>query len=89
MTDTVIPLNYWYFNFQNTLSNFFNFKKIRFHKLEKIEESFVSLISRAKPSTYSISIYYTWPIDLLQREKKLVRLLARWKSIEINYEKIT
>ncbi len=86
MTDTVIPLNYWYFHFQNTLSNFFNFKKIRFHKLEKIEDCFLGL--KLKSSKYLVSIYYTWPIDLLQREKKLIRLLARWKSIEIKYEKI-
>ena len=89
MTDTVIPLNYWYFNFQNTLSNFFNFKKIRFHKLEKLEESFISLCPKAKPWKYLVSIYHNWPIVLLQREKKLIRLLARWKSTEINYEKIT
>jgi hypothetical protein len=86
MTDTVIPLNYWYFNFQNTLSKFFNFKKNRFHKLEKIEESLINF--KLKPSTYSITINHTWPIDLLQREKKLIRLLARWKGIEINYQKI-
>lgn len=85
MTDTVIPLNYWYFHFQNTLSNFFNSKKIRFHKLEKVEESFLGF--KIKSSNYWVSIYYTWPIDLLQREKKLIRLLARWKSIEIKYEK--
>ena len=57
MTDTVIPLNYGYFNFQNTLSKFFNFKKIRFHKLEKIEESFLNF--KLKPSTYSITIHHT------------------------------
>jgi len=86
MTDTVIPLNYWYFNFQNTLSKFFNYKKIRFHKLEKVEESFLGF--KLQSSNYSVSIYHTWPIDLLQREKKIIRLLARWKNIEIKYEKV-
>lgn len=88
MPDTVIPLNYWYFNFQNTLSKFFNFKKIKFHKLDKLEESFIKLTQGTKLSKYSISIHYTWPIDLLKREKKLIWLLARWKITEINYEKI-
>ncbi|MEI8090957.1 MAG: hypothetical protein WCG98_01590 [bacterium] len=40
LVDTVIPFNYGYFNYQNTISKFFNFKKIRFHKLEKIEALF-------------------------------------------------
>ena len=88
MVDTVILLNYWYFSFQNTLSNFFNFKKIKFHKLDKLADSFIQLSSKSKPSTYSITVYHTWPIELLQREKKLIRLLSRWKNIEINYQKI-
>jgi hypothetical protein len=40
MVDTVIPLNYGYFNYQNTITKFLNFKKIRFHKLEKLEDIF-------------------------------------------------
>lgn len=43
--DTVIPLNYGYFNYQNTISKFFNFKKIRFHKLEKLESVFQAVMS--------------------------------------------
>lgn len=85
MVDTVIPLNYWYFNYQNTLSKFFNFKKIRFHKLEKLEESFIKLSSEHKKSKYSIAIYHTWPIDFFTRQKKLVWLLARGKNINISY----
>lgn len=86
MVDTVIPLNYWYFNYQNTLSKFFNFKKIRFHKLEKLEESFIKLNLELQPSTYSITMYHTWPIDFFTKQKKLVRLLARGKNIEIEYK---
>ncbi|MCF7835210.1 hypothetical protein K9M48_04140 [Candidatus Gracilibacteria bacterium] len=88
MVDTVIPLNYGYFNFQNTLTKFFNFKKIRFHKLEKLEDSFVQLTSKLSSDKYSITMYHSGPIDLFQKQKKLVRLLARGKNIEINYEKI-
>lgn len=88
MVDTVIPLNYWYFSFQNTLAKFFNFKKIRFHKLEKLEESFIQLTSKLSSDKYSITMYHTWPIDFFTRQKKLQRLLARWKNIEIRYEKL-
>lgn len=89
MIDTVIPLNYWYFNYQNTLSKFFNFKKIRFHKLEKLEESFVQLTSKLSSDKYSITMYHTWPIDFFTRQKKLLRLLARGKSTEIIYKLVT
>lgn len=89
MVDTIIPLNYWYFNYQNTLSKFFNFKKIRFHKIEKLEESFAQLASDLSPSTYSVTIYHTWPIDFFTRQKKLVRLLARGKSTGIEYKLVT
>jgi hypothetical protein len=41
--DTAIPLNYGYFNYQNTICKFFNHKKTRFHKLEKLEEIFTNL----------------------------------------------
>ena len=44
MVDTVVPLNYGYFNYQNTISKYLNFKKIRFHKLEKIEATFERLV---------------------------------------------
>ena len=43
MIDTLIPLNYGYFHYQNTITNFLNFKKIRFHNLEKIENCFQQL----------------------------------------------
>ena len=43
LVDTVIPLNYAYFHYQNTISKFFNFKKIRFHKIEKLENCFQQL----------------------------------------------
>jgi hypothetical protein len=38
--DTIIPLNYGYFNYQNTIVKFCNYKKCRFHKLEKLEQCF-------------------------------------------------
>jgi hypothetical protein len=34
--DTLIPLNYGYFHFQKTIGNIFNFKKTRFHTLDKV-----------------------------------------------------
>ena len=41
------------------MQNFFNFKKIRFHRLAKLEQIFCSLTSQAKKSEYAVSIFAT------------------------------
>ncbi|MCX6825280.1 MAG: hypothetical protein NTY80_03555 [candidate division SR1 bacterium] len=90
MTDTVIPLNYGYFHYQTTITKFLNFKKIRFHGLEKLETIFQTVTSdKGKvTSKYSITIAYTGHVELLKREKRLVRLLQRGKNIDIVFKKV-
>jgi len=102
--DTLIPLNYGYFNYQNTITKFCNYKKCRFHKLEKLEQCFVMSSwatakdpgqhkdqdSSATPhnNSYSIVVLYTGQKELLQRQKKIMRLLQRGKGVELVWEKI-
>ena len=81
--DTVIPLNYLYFNAEKAIAKFFNFKKIRFHRLAKLEQIFCSLTSQAKKSEYAVSIFVTDQAYFLKREKRMLWLLQRGKSIEI------
>ena len=81
--DTVIPLNYLYFNAEKAIAKFFNFKKIRFHRLAKLEQIFCSLTSQAQKSEYAVSIFSTDQSYFLEREKRLIWLLQRGKSIEI------
>lgn len=87
MVDTLIPLNYGYFNYQHTISKFLNFKKIRFHKLEKVEAIFqwITQHLKLKTSNYTVKVCYTWHIDFLVREKKWLRLLQRgaWIRVEM------
>jgi hypothetical protein len=87
MVDTIIPLNYWYFHYQTTITKFLNFKKIRFHDLQNLEKIFDSFDLK-QSTTYSVKISYTWNNDFLLREKRLVWLLQRGKSIDIVREKI-
>ena len=79
--DTLIPLNYSYFNFEKVIGRFFNFNKTRFHNLIKLENVFVKLLLIEKKSinndNYSVSIFYTGQVDFLKREKRLVWLLQR------------
>ena len=84
--DTAVPLNYWYFNYQHTIWKFFNPKKTRFHKLEKLEEIFNTL-SLTHSTKYAVSVFYTGHCDFLKRYKKLLRLLQRWKNSEVKFEK--
>jgi len=85
--DTLVPLNYGYFNFQKTITKFFNFKKTRFHKLEKLDGCFTKLIKNcwAKNFKYSVEIVWTGHCEILKREKKLMWLLQRGKSVEVKF----
>lgn len=85
--DSLIPLNYGYFFYQKTISNFFNIKKQKFHKLDSLEKIFCDLDLK-NTTKYSVNIYYNGKIDLVYREKKILRLLQRGKSIEIYYKKL-
>lgn len=85
--DTLIPLNYGYFNYQNTVTKFLNFKKCRFHKLDKVQHSFEKIVPE-KGTKYWISILYTGQKELLERQKKIIWTLQRGKSIEVQREKI-
>jgi len=91
MVDTLIPLNYGYFNYQSTISKFLNFKKIRFHPLEKLEKIFDWLMidERIVEKDYWITVAYTWHPEFLKREKRLLWLLQKWKNIEITWTKIS
>ena len=91
MVDTLIPLNYWYFHYQTTITKFLNFKKIRFHTLEILDTVFQGLIESQKnqeKKSYSVTIAYTWNNGILLREKRLIWLLQRGKTHEIVWEKI-
>ena len=91
MVDTIVPLSYWYFHYQTTITKFLNFKKIRFHTLEKLEAIFQWLpifSSKDEKKSYAIKIAYTWNKAMLLREKRLLRLLQRGKSTEIEFEQL-
>jgi len=87
MADTVIPLNYGYFHYQSTITKFLNFKKIRFHSLDKVEAVFTSF-GLKESKKYSLQIAYTGNCEFLRREKRLMRLLQRGKNIGIEFKKL-
>lgn len=88
--DTLIPLSYEYFNYQRTITNFFNQKKQKFHKRNIVHKLFWELI---KSSNIDInnqelaSIYYTWSPHLLQQKKHEV-IVSSGEKHEIEYKQL-
>lgn len=87
MVDTVLPMNYGYFAYEKTMNKFFNFKKIRFHKLETLDQIFGGLIE--KKSEYWVKVFFSWTSDFIIRDKRLVWIMQRWKTVELEFEEIS
>lgn len=81
--DTVVPLNYAYFNAERTIIKFFNANKTRFHWINKMEEIFANLVP--EQWTYSVSVYWTNQVESLKNVKRLVWLMQRGQSEEIKW----
>lgn len=90
--DTLIPLDYSYFNFQKTITSFFNQKKQKFHKRDILTNIFASTIKdysiTKKETQETISVYSTWSLHLIQGNKKWERLLSQWQQKIIEYKNI-
>lgn len=83
--DTIIPLNYGYFNYQRTISNYFNFNKQRFHNSKAIETILTDLLTEKQDNKYTIQILTNGHTQFLQDNKHLLRLLQKGKSATINF----
>jgi hypothetical protein len=91
--DTIVPLDYSYFNYQKTINSFFNQKKHKFHKRDVLQKIFTNIIHDQKQPliTYNstlITIYYTWSLHQISENKKWERLLSQGKQQNIEYKKI-
>lgn len=85
--DSLVPLNYEYFNYQNTIFKFFNYKKQKFHKIDNLEKVFIDC-SLPQSDLYSIEICFNWHVDFIKREKNILWLLQKWKSVDIIFNSI-
>lgn len=86
--DTLIPLHYHYFQMSHTIKSFFNHNKTHFYDRDFLEKSFKKLTSNSK-SNYSITIYTNQSPSFITSDKKLLRLLQRWKQTKINITPLT
>ena len=85
--DTILPMHYQYFSMQRTIKSFFNFHKIRFHDLYVVEECFNSIVGKTAWK-YWVSVWTNQPSEFLTRNKQLMWLMQRGKSVNVNIEQI-
>ena len=85
--DTILPMHYHYFRMQRTIKSFFNFHKIRFHDFSAIENCFQNLIEKSDWK-YSVSVRINQPSEFLVRNKQLMWLMQRGKSVDVKIEEI-
>jgi len=85
--DTILPMHYHYFRMQRAVKSFFNFHKIRFHDFSVVEECFNKLVEKSEWK-YWVSVRINQPSGFLTRNKQLMWLMQRWKSVEMKIEEI-
>ena len=85
--DTILPMHYHYFRMQRSIKSFFNFHKIRFHDFSIVEECFTNLIEKSDWK-YWVKIRINQPSEFLIRNKQVMWLIQRWKSVNVNIEEI-
>ena len=89
--DTLIPLNYSYFNYQRTITSYLNPKKYKFHKRSIMEEIFKDLIEKEKlikQNLQVVTIYHTWSVHIIN-SKKWRSLYSQWEKKDIESKLIT
>jgi hypothetical protein len=86
--DTLLPMQYHYFRMQRTMKAFFNFHTTRFHDLSVVEECFQKLVEHQVSSPYCVRVRTNQDPKFLLKEKELVWLLERGKSVKMKIERI-
>lgn len=85
--DTILPMHYHYFRMQRAIKSFFNFHKIRFHDFFVVEECFSNLVEKSDWN-YSVSVRINQPLEFITRNKQLMWLMQRGKSVEVKIQQI-
>lgn len=85
--DTILPMHYHYFRVQRAIKSFFNFHKIRFHDFSVVEECFTKLVEKSDWK-YWVNVRINQPSIFLTRNKQLMWLMQRGKSVKVNIQEI-
>lgn len=85
--DTILPMHYHYFRMQRAIKSFFNFHKIRFHDFLVVEECFNNLVEKSD-WIYWVNVRINQSWEFLTRNKQLMWLMQRGKSVEVKIEEV-
>jgi hypothetical protein len=85
--DTILPMHYHYFSMQRSIKSFFNFHKIRFHDLSILGGCFDSLVEKSDWK-YGVSVWINQHPVFLTRNRQLMWLMQRGKSVDVKVEEI-
>lgn len=90
--DTIIPCNYWYLAYDATIKKYIRTKKTYWHGIDTIEAVIATMFEnelwKTHKDKYAITIVYTWHIDNLIWNKKLLWLLQKGKQHPLQSENI-
>ncbi len=87
--DTLIPMSRWFLFYQKIIKTRFNWKKMRFHGLDAVEDCFKTIISDEVSWEYSLTLHYTDTPKPLLEEQKWMRILTKWDKINVHQNLIT
>ena len=85
--DTILPMHYHYFRMQRVIKSFFNFHSIRFHDFSIVEECFFNLVEKSDWK-YEVTVWINQPSEFFTRNKQLMWLMQRGKSVEVKIQEI-
>lgn len=86
--DTLLPLQYGYFAMGRTIKAFFTRGKTRFFDFTFIEKSFKKLTASKLSPQYQVQLYTNEAPDFIRAHKQIMWVLARGKSITIDWQNL-
>ncbi len=89
--DTLVPMSRGFLFYQRLVAQKTNWKKIRFHWLEAVKQSFEKIVEEnsLKPSSaYSVTLYTTDTADVLLSEKKWKWILEKGGTTTLKIEQV-
>lgn len=86
--DTILPLQYSYFQYQNTIVHYFTASKQKFHKKNNFIDILSNSLWKNTSDWYHVRIIYSWSTHMLEENKLLLWTMTRWKKIDLVWEEL-
>jgi hypothetical protein len=82
--DTLVPMSWWFLFYQKLIKTRINWKKMRFHGLDAVQDCFDKITKDSSSSSrYSITLHCTDTPTPLLEERKRMDILSRGGEVEV------